>query len=130
MARRVSARWEGGQHARTDIDGLHLDIGEDAPPLGTVPAPLPTEVLLASVASCFAIAMAFVAARRDLELPGLEVEVTGDYDGPRVASIDIAVTCDADPAVVDRLIPRAERLCYVTNTLRHPPQITIGRRVG
>jgi len=125
--RHVSARWDGGQSAVTDIRGMRLVIGEDAPPLGTTPAPLPTEVLLASVASCFAIALAFVAAKRNLQLPGLQVDVDGSYDGPRVAAIDISVSSDADPDLVNELIPRAERLCYVTNTLRKPPQITISQ---
>lgn len=123
--RHVTARWDGGQSAITDIRGMRLAIGEDAPPLGSTSAPLPTEVLLASVASCFAIALAFVAAKRDLELPGLEVDVSGDYEGPRIASIEISVSSLADPDLVQRLIPRAERLCYVTNTLRQPPQISV-----
>jgi putative redox protein len=125
--RHVSARWDGGQSAVTDIRGMRLAIGEDAPPLGTTSAPLPTEVLLASVASCFAIALAFVAAKRKLELPGLQVDVDGSYDGPRLAAIDISVSSDADPDLVNKLIPSAERLCYVTNTLRKPPQITISQ---
>jgi len=125
--RHVSARWDGGQSAVTDIRGMRVSIGEDAPPLGTTSAPLPTEVLLASVASCFAIALAFVAAKRKLELPGLQVDVDGSYDGPRLATIDISVSSDADPDLVNRLIPSAERLCYVTNTLRQPPQITISQ---
>lgn len=124
--RHVSSRWDGGQSAITEIRGLRLPIGEDAPPLGSTPAPLPTEVLLASVASCFTIAMAFVAAKHDATLPGLEVDVSGDYDGPRVASIQISVSADADPELLRRLIPAAERLCYVTNTLRRPPEITVG----
>lgn len=127
--RHVSARWDRGQSAVTDIRGIRLAIGEDAPPLGTTPAPLPTEVLLASVASCFTIALAFVAAKRNLQLPGLRVDVNGSYDGPRVAAIDISVSSDADPDLVNELIPRAERLCYVTNTLRHPPQITISQHL-
>jgi organic hydroperoxide reductase OsmC/OhrA len=29
------------------------------------------------------------------------------------------------PATLERLIPLAQRVCYVTNTLRQPPEITI-----
>lgn len=124
--RRVSARWDGGQSAITEIRGLRLPIGEDAPALGSTPAPLPTEVFLASVASCFTIAMAFVAAKRGETLPGLEVDVCGAYDGPRVSRIEISVSADTDPELLQRLIDPAGRLCYVTNTLRRPPDITIG----
>jgi uncharacterized OsmC-like protein len=124
-ARRVTARWDGGQSATTDIRGLSLAIGEDAPGHGSEPAPLPTEVLLASVASCFAIALAFVAAKRAVELPDLWVEVTGDYDGLRISQIMISASADVEPKLLERLIPPAERLCYVTNTLRRPPEITV-----
>lgn len=125
MARHVTARWTGAQSAVTDLGGVQLAIGDDAPPLDGTPAPLPTEVLLASVASCFAIAMAFVAAKRDQELPGLEVEVVGDYSGPRVSTIEILVRAQADREFLEYLLPRASRLCWVTNTLREAPEISI-----
>jgi putative redox protein len=121
----VTARWTAAQSAVTDLGGVHLAIGEDAPRLDGIPAPVPTEVLLASVASCFAIAMAFVAAKRDLELPGLEVEVIGDYDGLRVSTIEILVRAQADRDLLEYLLPRASRLCWVTNTLRQAPEISI-----
>ncbi len=124
MARHVTARWTGAQSAVTDLGGVHLAIGDDAPPLDGAPAPLPTEVLLASVASCFAIAMAFVAAKRDEELPGLEVEVIGDYSGPRVSTIEILVRARADRELLEYLLPRASALCWVTNTLRQAPEIS------
>ena len=126
MTRHVSARWTGAQSAVSDIRGMTLAIGDDAPPTGDTPAPLPTEVMLASVASCFAIAMAFVAKKRDLELPGLEVDVTGDYDGPRISTIGISVRADVDRELLEYLLPRASRLCWVTNTLRETPEITVG----
>lgn len=34
--RHVSARWDGGQSAVTDIRGMRLAIGEDAPPQITI----------------------------------------------------------------------------------------------
>lgn len=127
MTRSLTAVWTGDQSATVTIGGLRLDIGDDAVLDDGSPAPQPTEVLLASVASCFAIAMAFVAGKRGLELPGLAVDVSAEYDGPRVSSIDIDVRSGADPQLVERLLAPAERLCWVTNTLRTPPQITVRR---
>lgn len=125
MARHVTARWTGGQSATVELGATRLAIGGDAPELSGIPAPLPTEVLLASVAACFAIAMAFVAAKRGEQLPGLEVDVTGDYTDLRISTIDIAVRADADPELLRSLLPRAERVCYVTNSFRQAPDITI-----
>lgn len=124
MARTVSARWTGGLSATTDIRGLCWQIGDDAPAHGGIPAPLPTETLLAAVASCFVMALAFAAKKRGVQLPGLRVEVRGDFEELRVLAIDIEVSAEADPELIQHLIPSAERLCYVTNTLRHPPAIT------
>lgn len=123
-AGRVTAEWEGGQDVTADIRGLRLAIGEDST------RPLPTEILLAAVASCFTIAMAFQAAKRGLDLPGLRVDVTGEYDGPRISAITISVHAQAAPELLERLIPLAERVCYVTNTLRRPPKITIRPGLG
>jgi putative redox protein len=127
MTRSLTAVWTGDQSATVTVGGLRLAIGEDAVLDDGSPAPLPTDVLLASVASCFAIAMAFVAGKRGLELPGLAVDVTAEYDGPRVSTIDIDVRSSADPQLVERLLEPARRLCWVTNTLRTPPQITVRR---
>jgi putative redox protein len=125
MSRKVTARWTGGLSSTVELAGTHLAIGDDAPAVDGIPAALPTEVLLASVASCFAMAMAWVATKRDAELPGLEVDVSGDYDGPRISALDICVRADAYPDLLEYLLPRAERVCWVTNTLRQSPQITI-----
>lgn len=127
MARRVRARWDTAQASTVVIGNLELPVGDDARLPDGSAGPAPTEMLLASIASCFAISLAWVAAKRGLELPGLAVDVTGDYDGPRLATIGITVAADADPAVIDELIPRAQRVCYVTNTLRQPPHITVSR---
>ncbi len=127
MSRHVSATWTGGQSATVAVGRSSWDIGHDAALADGSPAPLPTEVLLASVASCFTIAMAFVAGKRNAVLPGLAVDVSADYDGPRICAIDIAVRADADPELVERLLEPARRLCWVTNTLRTPPRISTHR---
>lgn len=125
MARVVTARWDGAMASTVTIGGTDWRIGDDLTDADGALAPMPTEALLASVASCFALAMAWVAAKRDIELPGLSVDVSADYDGPRISAIDIAVRSDASRDVIDQLLPRAQRVCYVTNTLRQAPDIAV-----
>ena len=124
MPRRVSATWTGGLSAVTDIRGVRWSIGDDARTDDGTEAPLPTETLLAAVASCFAMALAFVAGKRDLQLPNLRVDASGEFEGHRISRIEIAASADADPELIRRLLPSAERVCYITNTLRRPPEIT------
>lgn len=125
MARVVTARWDGAMATTVSIGDREWQIGDDLIGTDGLTAPMPTEALLAAVASCFTLAMASVAAKRDMTLPGLAVEVRADYDGPRISAIDIAVRADAPPEVIDDFLPRAQRVCYVTNTLRIAPEVTI-----
>jgi uncharacterized OsmC-like protein len=93
---------------------------------GADTGPQPTDLFLASIASCFVLAVAWAARKRGVELPDLQVRVVGTYDGPRFSHIDIGVVSGAAPAVLEELLPQAERVCYVTNTLRRPPRIRVG----
>jgi putative redox protein len=123
--RRVSARWDGGLRAVVDAGRFHLIVDEPESYGGTDRGPQPTDVLLASVASCFAIAMAHVARKSGIELPDLRVVVTGTYDGPRFSEVAISLASTATRPTMEQLIPEAQRVCYVTNTLHQPPEITI-----
>ena len=78
-----SSRWDGGLRAVVDAGGFELIVDEPESVGGTGRGPQPTELLLASVASCFTLAVAHSARKRDIELAGLHVDVTGTYDGPR-----------------------------------------------
>jgi hypothetical protein len=52
------------------------------------------------------------------------VRATGIYDGPRFSAIRLSVQADApDPDGLRRLVPMAQRLCYVTNTLLRAPAV-------
>lgn len=128
--RTVTARWDGGLRAVVTAGGFELVVDEpESVPGGTNTGPQPTEVFLASVASCFTIAMAYSAAKRGIELAGLHVETTGTYDGPRFSAIRVAVTTTAPQGdELAKLITAAERVCYVTRTLATSPDIEIVAR--
>jgi uncharacterized OsmC-like protein len=124
--RTVRSRWDGELRAVVDAGGFPLIVDEPASVGGTDQGPQPTDLLLASVASCFTIALAYSARKREVELSGLDVEVTGTYDGPRFCHLRIAVHADQPGgADLEALISAAERVCYVTGTLRRSPEIEI-----
>lgn len=125
--RTVAARWDGGLRAVVQAGGFELIVDEpESVPGGTGAGPQPTELLLASVASCFTIAMAYSAGKRGVELADLHVDVTGTYDGPRFSAIRIAVrTAAPRGAELDRLITAAQRVCYVTRTLAGTPTLDV-----
>ncbi len=124
--RSVSARWDGDLRAVVDTGRFHLIVDEPESAGGTGRGPQPTDLLLASVVSCFAIAMAYVAEKFSTDLPDLQVTATGTYDGPRFSAIAISLASTAAREALEQLIPQAKRVCYVTNTLRQSPEITVG----
>jgi putative redox protein len=122
--RSVSARWTGGLRAEVDAGGFTVVSDEPESVGGTGSGPQPTELLLASIASCFTIAVAYTARKRDVPLADLAVDVTGTYDGPRFRAFRIEVRA-TEPRGDDlaRLVETAKRVCYVTRTLAEPPEI-------
>lgn len=129
--RSVSSRWDGGLRAVVDAGGFELVVDEPEHFGGTGRGPQPTELLLAAVASCFTLALAHVARKGGTELPGLRVDATGTYSGPRFSAVHIAVHTTHPPGPeLDALIAAAERVCYVTRTLRTCPDITVTADAG
>lgn len=117
--RTVQGVWLGAW--RCDVRAGDFDLKIDEPESvagGTNQGPQPTDLLLASISSCFTLALAHTARKRSLDLDDIRVDVTGLYDGPSFSRIDITAFVDCDPEEVPRLLAGAERVCYVTNTIR------------
>lgn len=124
--RTVNAEWLGGYQVDVSVGRFEVHVDEPESVGGDGTGPQPTDYLLASVASCFVLSLVYSARRRSVALPpGVQVIVTGTYDGPRFSDIAIEVFSTLPDGEVKRLIVAAERVCYVTNTLRRPPAITV-----
>ena len=129
VEREVSASWTPGPlqcdvSIRPDIE-LHVD--EPVSAGGTGNGPQPTDLLLASVASCYTLALVYSANKLGLTTDGIDVKVTGTYDGPRFSDLHIDVRLvGIDSEARQRLVQSADGVCYVTNTMRNPPNITVG----
>jgi putative redox protein len=122
----VEARWEAGY--RTDVAVREFRFVADEPPAsgGEDAGAMPTEYLLVALSSCFAMALGHVARKRDLELGPLTVKAVATYDGPSFRAIDLVVVFEQGPPNgVDALVERASRVCYVSNTLRRAPELTV-----
>ncbi|MFD1935707.1 MULTISPECIES: OsmC family protein [Nonomuraea] len=122
--RTVGARWRGGYRVTVTAGGFRLPVDEPESAGGTDTGPQPTDYLLAAIASCFALALVHSARKRGEEPAAVEVSVTGTYDGPRYSEIAIEIVSTLTGEQAERLIEAAQRVCYVTNTLREPPRIT------
>jgi putative redox protein len=121
----VVARFEGGWRCRVEVGGFDLVVDEPPSAGGTGTGPMPTEYLLAAMASCFALALNWAAGKRGISLPDLAVTATGTYDGPRFSRLQLTVTCDARAEQVEQLFEPALRVCYVSNTIAASPPIEV-----
>ena len=121
----VVARFEGGWRCRVEAGGFELVVDEPPSAGGTGAGPMPTEYLLAAMASCYALALNWAAGKRDMALPGLAVTATGTYDGPRFGRLRLTVACDAPAERVEPLLEPALRVCYVSNTIALSPPIEV-----
>ncbi|MGH2678238.1 MAG: OsmC family protein [Actinomycetota bacterium] len=121
MAMEVTAYWDGGMRVRVPV--RDFEVRSDEPPRfgGDDTAPMPTELFLSSLATCFVLAVRHVARKDGFEPPDLAVRVEGTYEGLRFGKIRVEVR-SSDDRVRD-LIDRAVTYCYVSNTLREPPEM-------
>jgi uncharacterized OsmC-like protein len=121
----VHTRWTSGMRAVTVVDGFEIVVDEPETYGGAGTGPQPTDLLLASVASCVALSVAFVARKRGVELLGLDVSVVGTYKGLEFERIAASINSGTARELLEGLVTEAERLCYVSNTLRRGPELVI-----
>src|SRR5258708_16487641 len=85
----LTAHWEGGYRMRTEVRGLEIRADEPPEYRGDNTGPMPTELFLASLASCFGMAVVHAGRKRGIDLPDVAVKVTGTYEGLRFARIPL-----------------------------------------
>jgi len=123
----VTAFLEEGYRCTVPIRRFRLTADEPPSSGGGDQGPMPTELLLASLATCFAMAVAHVARREGVTLPDLAVRVRGEYRGMRFARLRVEVDAGLpDRERLRRLVERAAEYCYVSNTLRGQPELSFG----
>ncbi len=121
----VTATYHGAFAATVEARGRKIAVDEPVESGGQDEGVMPTELLMASLASCFALALGHCARKRDQELPGLRVRVDAERAGTELRYGRVVVTAAADipPAELTALVERARRFCWVSNTLAEPPEI-------
>ena len=119
------ATWRGGWLCSVDAGGFPLTVDEPPSVGGTGRGPMPTDLLLASLSSCYALALAWAARKRGVDLPDLDVAATGTYDGQCFGALRTDGADQPAPRRVTPLLEPAKRVCYVSNTLVDAPEIDV-----
>jgi putative redox protein len=115
----VTATWQGGYQSLVNARGHEIPVDEPERAGGANLGMMPTEVFCAAVASCYCLALAHVAAKRSLELPGLKVIVRAERAGRelRYGRLVVRAQADVPDELLAALIEPARRVCWVSNTL-------------
>ena len=121
----VEATWEGGYRCTVASRQFRIKIDEPEKAGGGDTGPQPSEVFLASLAGCFALALYHEAKKRSIELPDITVRATGTYQGPGFGRLAVEVESGAERDVIESLIEPAKRVCYVSNTLRNVSDVEV-----
>ena len=85
----VVAHWDGGYRCHLPVRQFEIVVDEPAGAGGTDSGPMPTELFLASLASCFTLSLYHAARKRSIVLPDLSVRVSGRYKGLRFEHITV-----------------------------------------
>jgi putative redox protein len=123
--RTVHTRWDGGMRAVTQVGDFEVVVDEPETSGGTDTGPQPTDLLLVSVSSCIALALAWVARKRGVDLLGLDVTAVGRYEGLKFGNISVSISSASPRSAVEDLLPEAKRVCYVTNTLQNQLEFSV-----
>jgi uncharacterized OsmC-like protein len=115
----ATATYHGGYHATVTARGHEITVDEPEHAGGEDQGMMPTELLAASLASCFALALGHAAGG---ELPGLKVTASAERAGRELRYGRLVVTARAD-VPLEPYMARARRLCWVSNTFHQPPEI-------
>jgi len=115
----VAATWHGGYRCTVRARKHEIWVDEPASAGGGDRGMMPTEVFCAALASCFCLALAHVAGKRDLDLPGLEVKVQAERAGRelRYGRFVVEASADVEDGRLEALMEPARRVCWVSNTV-------------
>ena len=127
----VSFWKEGNRDVRVRVRNFDLIIDHPIEQKGTDLGPTPSEVLLSALAGCFTGALVPIARAMSIPLEAVSLKVSavkGEKQYESLRSIDIWVKII--PEVQDKerlrkLIEQAKKNCTISNTLTHPPVMTL-----
>lgn len=115
----AKAVWK--KNYQVDVSARQFSVKTDEPPQykGDDTGMMPTELFISSIASCFCMALVFVAGRNEIEVSQMEVEVSAKADTRNFmySNIYVKVLSSLDNDITKELIDQAKKYCYVSNSI-------------
>jgi putative redox protein len=124
----ITVNHVAGDRFAIAVGGHTLTVDQPLEDGGEGTAPTPTELFVASLASCVAHYARRYLARHQLPTEGLTV--TADYQigtrPARVSAVQVVVTVSSDvPAARRDALLAVASACTVHNSLTHPPSVLV-----
>jgi putative redox protein len=115
----VEAVWKKRYHV--EVTARQFRVENDEPPKfgGDDMGMMPTELFLASIATCFCLALVYAAKNKKIKLDDVSVKVFGDKDLKNFTfkRIIVRVITSLPKQHLDEIMQLAKRYCFVSNTV-------------
>lgn len=115
----VDAVWK--KKYQVEVTARQFEVPVDEPPQysGDDTGMMPTELFLASIASCFCMALVYAAKNRKISVSDMKVTAFGDTDSKNFtfSRIVVRVISTLSEAELEIIMPLAKRYCFVSNAV-------------
>ena len=121
----VQAVWKRNYQVEVRARQFKVTIDEAPEFNGEDTGMMPTELFLCSLASCFCLALVYVARRKQIKIKDMGVSVIGrkDLKNLRFAKIVVEVQSSLPTEDLQVIINEAKNLCYVSKTITNASPI-------
>jgi len=115
----VKAVWKKNYQVEVKARQFHVDIDEAPEFHGEDTGMMPTELFLCSLASCYCLALVYVAKKNQIVVKDLQVNVRGKKDLTNFKFSELVVEVESSLPSEDLkdIIKIAKKYCYVSNTV-------------
>jgi len=126
--RPVTVTWDGGVRFTADIRGHKVSVDQPLQGGGQDSAPMPLELLPASLGTCVALFVQQFLVTRGIDATGMRVEVAtqGAPNPHRIGRFEVTVSVPGGvPEKYRDAVKRAAEGCTVHHTLSQLPEIEV-----
>ena len=124
----ITVTWDGGVRFTADIRGPKVHVDQPVKAGGQDSAPMPLELMSASLGTCVAFFVQQFLVTRGLDATGLAVDVQslGAANPHRIGRFEVNVKIPSGmPEKYREAVKRAAEGCTVHHTLTHAPEIDV-----
>jgi len=115
----AKAELKKNYQVRVSVREFELDVDEPPQYHGEDTGMMPTELFISSLASCFCLALVFVAKKKRVQITDMRVDVSAEADTKnfRYSRLIVKVGSSIANSVLEEMIVQAKKYCYVSNTI-------------